>query len=109
MAQITDYVFLALAVYCIIRGIITLVTGNIPAGESAHIKAFSESGITRYRIISGVLSITGGIFICALFALRMFSFIGKNIYTIAGIGGCILLVIIFLAARRSCSKVGLTA
>lgn len=109
MLQFSDYFLIFMAAFCIIRGLITVFTGNIPEGEAQYIGRFTEDGLKRYKILSAVINIAGGVFISGLFCLKFFNIINGLLFTVTGVGGAILMLVVFLAVRKSCGKVGFSA
>ncbi|MBQ6322162.1 MAG: hypothetical protein IJI24_04740, partial [Lachnospiraceae bacterium] len=80
--QYGQLVFLALGIYCIYKGIMVLTTGKLTAREETKLRSYSENGIRRYKMVSAVTNIFGGIMICAVSIIRMLNLIDTRVYRI---------------------------
>ena len=105
MNQFGDYIFILLAAFCVIRGIMTIVNGKASAGEEAKIMQYSGTGIRRYRILSATINIVSGLFLISLFVLKIMNIIDPALYKIVGFGGLAIIIVVYIIVRNSCKKV----
>ena len=100
----TLYILLTLAEFCIIRGIAILISKEVPRSEEKVISEYPEKGIKRYTYLLAGFNIFSGLFLNALFVMRVGNLVDMNIYRFIGIGGLALIFTAFLAIRKSCKK-----
>ena len=100
-----EYFFIAIGIYCIVVGFITLTTGKINPREQARLGDISENGLKRYKLLSAVFNIIGGLLTIAVSVVRMFNLIERNVFVVIVLSVVVLLIIGFIVARNSCKKV----
>lgn len=102
--SVTLIIMIALGVYCIWRGVMTLVTGKLPAREEEHAKTYSEEGLKKYKLLSSVFSIIGGILVIVLDAVKLFLPQYSNILWWVILVILIILVIAYVLILKSCKN-----
>ncbi|MBR3325093.1 MAG: hypothetical protein IKG14_03500 [Clostridia bacterium] len=102
--QISQYVFLGVGIYCIIRGIITIVTGNVSKSEEAQIKEYSDKGAKRFKILSAVSNIVGGLLCIIISIIRIMKILDEEIFIFVVLGVLVLLVVVYFVIKKSCKE-----
>ena len=103
--QYSQFIFIALGIYCIVRGIMTLSTGNLTAKEEEIMKGYSEKGQKRFRMLSALSNILGGVVVCALSAVRIMNLTNSKTYLIILGIVIVIMVVVYFVVRNSCKKV----
>lgn len=99
-----QFLFIAIGIACVVKGIITITTGKIPEREAAQSSGFSENGIKKYKILSSVMNIVGGLLCVAVSVIRIFNLVEPLIFKIAVIAILVIMIIVFIVIRNSCKK-----
>ena len=99
-----QFLFIAIGIACVVKGIITITTGKIPEREAAQSSGFSENGIKRYKILSSVMNIVGGLLCIAVSVVRILNIVQPLIFKIAVIAILVIMIIVFIVIRNSCKK-----
>ncbi|MBQ4425331.1 MAG: hypothetical protein II882_06310 [Lachnospiraceae bacterium] len=103
--QYGQYIILACALYCVIMGVRTLLTGKTTAREEARLKDFSERSAKRYRLISAILNILGGIFLAVISVIKMLNpNMDKQVYKIICLVVLLVLVAVYFINWAICKK-----
>ena len=102
--QISQYVFLGVGIYSIIRGIITIVTGNVSKSEEAQIKEYSDKGAKRFKILSAVSNIVGGLLCILISIIRIMKILDEGIFIFVVLGVLVLLVVVYFVIKKSCKE-----
>lgn len=102
--QFDHYLFIAIGIYCIIRGIITITTGKISEREEAQLKEYSAKGVKRYKILSSVLNIIGGLFCIAISVLKIMNLFESTTYLIVTMAILVIMVLFYLVIKKSCKE-----
>ena len=99
-----QYIFIVMGLVCIVKGIITLTTGKIPEREMMKLDEFSENGLKKYKMLSSVMNIVGGLFCIAISVVKMLQLVDPFIFKIAAIVILIGMVVVYIVIRNSCKK-----
>ena len=105
MLKGTDFsqiIFLILGAYCIFRGVMVLLTGKLTEREEANLKDFSEKGLKRYRLLSAVMNIVGGVVVIGIALVRMLGLIEPNMFRILALAILAVMILVYVLIRRSC-------
>ena len=102
--QISQYVFLGVGIYCIIRAIITIVTGTVSKSEEAQIKEYSDKGAKRFKILSAVSNIVGGLLCIIISIIRIMKILDEEIFIFVVLGVLVLLVVVYFVIKKSCKE-----
>ena len=103
--QYGEYVFIVIGIYCLIRGFITLTTGKINPMEEQRLGDISENGLKKYKMLSAVSNIIGGLLTIAIAVIKIFDLIESNVFKIVGISIIVVLLIVYVLLRNHCKKV----
>ena len=99
-----NYVIIAIGIYCIIKGIITIATGNISQREEATLKGYSDKGIRRYKILSAVTNIIGGLICGMLGVVKIINAFDTNIFNIVVLSVVGVMLLVYVLIRKSCKE-----
>ena len=102
--EIYQIVVIAAGAYCIFRGIMTLLTGKLPEREEVRIKEYSENGMKKYKLLSSLLNIFGGIVVVAGAVLRILNLLDLNLYRILLLVIVAVMVVVYILIRNTCTK-----
>ena len=102
--QAGEYVFIAIGIYCIIRGIITLTTGRLTAVEEAKMHEYSDNGARRYKMLSAVSNLLGGVLVIVISVLKIFDLLKGNMFRIIALVIIAALVVVYFLIRNSCKN-----
>ena len=102
--QFGQYFFIVLGIYCIIRGVMLLVTGKLYGREEESLRNFSENGIRKYKMLSVVMNIFAGVFLIIISIVRLLNLIDSNMLRIIGLAVVIIVVVIYVMVRNSCKN-----
>ena len=103
--QAGEYIFIALGIYCIVRGIITLTTGRLTASEEAKMREFSDNGARRYKMLSAVTNLLGGVFVIVVSVLKIFGILKGNLFRVIALVIVAALVVVYILIRNSCKNI----
>lgn len=101
---ISHYLFIAIGVYCVIRGLITITTGKVTAREEEQMKEYSAKGVKKYKIYSAISNIVGGLICIAFSIVRMMNLLEPTIMLIICVGVIVLLLVFDFAIKKSCRE-----
>ncbi len=99
-----NYVIIAIGIYCIIKGIITITTGNISKREEATLNGYSDKGIKRYKILSAVTNIIGGLICGMLGVVKIINLFDTNIFNIVVLAVLGVMLVVYVLIRKSCKE-----
>ena len=103
-ADISQYLFIVLGIYCVYRGVMILLTGKLTDKEAAGMRDYSEKGVRRYKLLNAGLNIFGGVLMIVAFALRIFRLIDMTAYRIIVLAAAALMIVVYFAVKNSCKK-----
>ena len=102
--KFSEYLFIAIGVYCIVRGFMTLTTGNLPASEEARLRGYSENGIRKYKMLSAVTNLIGGVIVIAISVLKLLNLIQSDMLRIILVIILVIMVVVYILLRKSCKN-----
>ena len=105
LSNMSDILFIVLGIYCIIRGIMILLTGKLTRSEEAAARNYSANGLKRYKLLTAFMNLFGGLIISVVFLIRMLNLIDSNLYRIVLIVILAVMVIVYFAIRNTCKKI----
>ena len=105
LEQYGQYFYIALGIYCIVRGIITLTTGRLTAGEEAKLSEYSKNGARRYKMLSAVSNLLGGVFVIVVSVLKIFGILKGNLFRVIALVIVAALVVVYILIRNSCKNI----
>lgn len=98
------YIVIVLGLICVGRGFMILTTGKIPAREEAILRDFSENGIRKYKMLSAVMNLIGGLLCVGCGVVRILNVLDTNLFRIIVIIVLVVMVAVFLVIRQSCKR-----
>ena len=101
-----QYICIAMGIYCIVRGIITLTTGRLTSGEEAKLREFSDNGARKYKMLSAGSNLFGGVLAIAIAGLKIFGLIEGTMFKVAVLAIIAVLAVVYVLIRNSCKKMG---
>ena len=102
--QFGQYICIALGIYCIARGIMTLTTGRLSSREEAKLSEYSENGARKFKMLSAVSNLLGGLFVIVISILRILGLIEGNMFKIIALVIIAVLVVVYILLLNSCKK-----
>lgn len=100
-----QYIFIALAVYCIFMGVRTLITGKTGAAEEAKIKDFTERAQKKYRMVSALTNILAGILLIVMSVIKLANpEMNTQVFKLVCLGVVVVLVVIYVITWQTCKK-----
>ena len=100
--QAWQYILIAMGIYCIVRGIMTLTTGRLPEREEVKLRDFSENGLRRYKFLSAITNIIGGVAVIVIAAAQLLNLIHTDALRLIIVAVLAIMVIVFIAVKKSC-------
>ena len=101
----SDILFIVIGIYCIIRGIMILLTGKLTRSEEAAARNYSAAGLKRYKLLTAFMNLFGGLIVSVLFLIRMLNLINGNLYRIVLLVVLAVMLIVYFAIRNTCKKI----
>lgn len=105
LSQISDILFIGIGIYCVVRGIMLLLTGKLAPREEIAVRGYSERGLRRYKILSAVMNIITGLLISVVFLIRMLGLIKGDSYRLIFIALIAVLLVVYFVIRNTCKKI----
>ena len=105
LSNVSDILFIAIGIYCIIRGIMILLTGKLTRSEEAAARNYSANGLKRYKLLTAVMNIFGGLIVSVVFLIRMLNLINGSLYRIVLLVLLVVMLIVYFAIRNTCKKI----
>lgn len=99
-----QFLFIAIGIACVVKGVITITTGKMPEREMMRLSDFSENGLRKYKILSSVMNIVGGLLCVAVSVIKMFNLVDSFIFKIVVIAILVVMVVVYVIIRNSCKK-----
>ena len=99
-----QYLFIIVGVICVVRGIITITTGKVPASELSKLEGISENGLRKYKILSSVVNIVGGLLCVAISVVKMVGIVQPTLFKLISILILIIIIVAFVILRNACKK-----
>ena len=101
----SDILFIVIGIYCIIRGIMILLTGKLTRSEEAAARNYSANGLKRYKLLTAFMNLFGGLIVSVVFLIRMLNLINGNLYRIVLLVLLVVMLIVYFAIRNTCKKI----
>lgn len=100
----SQIIVMACGIYCIVKGLIILFTGKVTQRELTRLETYSETGVKRYKLLTAVMNIIGGLAIIAIAAVRVLDILDRN--TSIALAGVLLavLIIFYIVILKSCKN-----
>lgn len=101
----SDILFIVLGIYCIIRGIMILLTGKLTRSEEAAARNYSANGLKRYKLLTAFMNLFGGLIVSVVFLIKMLNLINGSLYRIVLLVLLVVMLIVYFAIRNTCKKI----
>ena len=105
LSNVSDILFIGLGIYCIIRGIMILLTGKLTRSEEAAARNYSANGLKRYKLLTAFMNLFGGLFVSVVFLIKMLNLINGSLYRIVLLVLLVVMLIVYFAIRNTCKKI----
>ena len=105
LSNMSDILFIVLGIYCIIRGIMILLTGKLTRSEEAAARNYSAAGLKRYKLLTAFMNLFGGLIVSVIFLIKMLNLINGSLYRIVLLVLLVVMLIVYFAIRNTCKKI----
>ena len=105
LSNMSDILFIVLGIYCIIRGIMILLTGKLTRSEEAAARNYSANGLKRYKLLTAFMDLFGGLIVSVVFLIKMLNLINGSLYRIVLLVLLVVMLIVYFAIRNTCKKI----
>ncbi len=105
LSNMSDILFIVLGIYCIIRGIMILLTGKLTRSEEAAARNYSANGLKRYKLLTAFMNLFGGLIVSVIFLIKMLNLINGSLYRIVLLVLLVVMLIVYFAIRNTCKKI----
>ena len=105
LSNMSDILFIVLGIYCIIRGIMILLTGKLTRSEEAAARNYSANGLKRYKLLTAFMNLFGGLIVSVVFLIKMLNLINGSLYRIVLLVLLVVMLIVYFAIRNTCKKI----
>ena len=105
LSNMSDILFIVLGIYCIIRGIMILLTGKLTRSEEAAARNYSAAGLKRYKLLTAFMNLFGGLIVSVVFLIKMLNLINGSLYRIVLLVLLVVMLIVYFAIRNTCKKI----
>lgn len=105
LSNVSDILFIAIGIYCIIRGIMILLTGKLTRSEEAAARNYSANGLKRYKLLTAFMNLFGGLIVSVVFLIKMLNLINGSLYRIVLLVLLVVMLIVYFAIRNTCKKI----
>ena len=105
LSNMSDILFIVIGIYCIIRGIMILLTGKLTRSEEAAARNYSANGLKRYKLLTAFMNLFGGLIISVVFLIKMLNLINGSLYRIVLLVLLVVMLIVYFAIRNTCKKI----
>ena len=96
---------IGIGIYTMIRGVMTLTTGKLHPKEEAALQGYSENGIRRFKLLSALTNIIGGLAVIAMEVIRLLNLVDRNVLMIATLVVIAVMLAVYFLIRNSCKKI----
>ena len=100
----SQVIFIVIGIACVVRGIITITTGKIPGSELARLNGYSENGLRKYKVLSSVINIVGGLLCVGISVVKLFGIFESVTYKIIVFAILIVMIVVYVLLRNACKK-----
>ena len=105
LSNMSDILFIVIGIYCIIRGIMILLTGKLTRSEEAAARNYSANGLKRYKLLTAFMNLFGGLIVSVIFLIKMLNLINGSLYRIVLLVLLVVMLIVYFAIRNTCKKI----
>ena len=105
LSNMSDILFIVIGIYCIIRGIMILLTGKLTRSEEAATRNYSVNGLKRYKLLTAFMNLFGGLIVSVVFLIKMLNLINGSLYRIVLLVLLVVMLIVYFAIRNTCKKI----
>ena len=105
LSNMSDILFIVLGIYCIIRGIMILLTGKLTRSEEAAARNYSANGLKRYKLLTAFMNLFGGLIVSVIFLIKMLNLINGSLYRIVLLVLLVVMLIVYFAIQNTCKKI----
>ena len=105
LSNVSDILFIGIGIYCIIRGIMILLTGKLTRSEEAAARNYSAAGLKRYKLLTAFMNLFGGLIVSVVFLIKMLNLINGSLYRIVLLVLLVVMLIVYFAIRNTCKKI----
>ncbi len=105
LSNMSDILFIVIGIYCIIRGIMILLTGKLTRSEEAAARNYSANGLKRYKLLTAFMNLFGGLIVSVVFLIKMLNLINGSLYRIVLLVLLVVMLIVYFAIRNTCKKI----
>ena len=105
LSNVSDIMFIGIGIYCIIRGIMILLTGKLTRSEEAAARNYSANGLKRYKLLTAFMNLFGGLIVSVIFLIKMLNLINGSLYRIVLLVLLVVMLIVYFAIRNTCKKI----
>ena len=105
LSNMSDILFIVLGIYCIIRGIMILLTGKLTRSEEAAARNYSANGLKRDKLLTAFMNLFGGLIVSVIFLIKMLNLINGSLYRIVLLVLLVVMLIVYFAIRNTCKKI----
>ncbi len=105
LSNVSDIMFIGIGIYCIIRGIMILLTGKLTRSEEAAARNYSANGLKRYKLLTAFMNLFGGLIVSVVFLIKMLNLINGSLYRIVLLVLLVVMLIVYFAIRNTCKKI----
>ena len=102
--DVSFVIFIALGLYIIFRGVMTLATGKLHPREEAMLDGYSENGIKRFKILSAVTNIIGGLLVIGIALVRLLNIADRSVLSLVTLVVVAVMLVVYFLIRNSCKK-----
>ncbi len=99
-----QFFFIAIGIACVVRGIMTITTGKIPGSELARLNGYSENGLRKYKVLSSVINIVGGLLCVGISLVKLFGIVESATYKIVVGIVLVIMIVVYIVLRNACKK-----
>ena len=97
-------VVIVVGAYCVFRGVMTLLTGQIPKREEERLKDYSANGLRKYKLLSAFMNIFGGAFLIIAALIRLLNLVEPNLYRILLLVILAVMIVVYISIRNICKN-----
>ena len=99
-----QFLFIALGIFGIFRGIRILTTGKLSEREEARLGDFTENGLRKYKLLSAGMNIAAGVIVIGIGIVRILNLLDPGLFRIIVLAVLVVLIVIFVVIRNSCKN-----
>ena len=103
-ANYSQILILAVGIFCIYRGIMTFISGKLTEREEARLRDYSENGARKFRLLSAIMNIVGGVFVCVVTVIQMVNLVDRNVFRIVILAILAVMLAVYFLIRNSCKN-----